>query len=59
MTLLTRAFAAVLCTLPAIGALAQAPAVVVQLHSTTGTCWAQTYTAPASPNDGGQFKDKP
>ncbi len=38
---------------------AQSPAIVVQLHSTTGACWSQTYGAPAGRNDGGQFKDKP
>ncbi len=37
---------------------AQSPAVVVQLHSSTGTCWGQAYTAPAARNDAGQFKDK-
>jgi len=37
---------------------AQSPAVVVQLHSSTGTCWGQSYGAPAGRNDGGQFKDK-
>jgi hypothetical protein len=36
------------------------PAVgeVVQLHSTTGACWGQTYSAPATRNDTGRFKDK-
>jgi cysteine-rich repeat protein len=37
---------------------AQGPAVVVQLRSSTGVCWGQTYAAPAARNDGGQFKDK-
>lgn len=36
----------------------QSPAVVVQLHSSTGSCWGQSYAAPASRNDTGQFKDK-
>jgi hypothetical protein len=37
---------------------AQTPTVVVQLHSSTGSCWGQSYAAPASRNDAGQFKDK-
>ncbi len=49
-----RGLALAVPTLP----LAQGPAVVVQLHSTTGVCWEQTYSAPATRNDAGQFKDK-
>jgi cysteine-rich repeat protein len=49
-----RGLSLIVSTLP----MAQSPAVVVQLHSSTGTCWGQTYTAPAGRNDGGQFKDK-
>lgn len=37
---------------------AQSPAVVVQLHSSTGVCFGETYAAPAGRNDAGQFKDK-
>ncbi len=37
---------------------AESPAVVVQLHATTGACFGAAYTAPASRNDAGQFKDK-
>ncbi len=37
---------------------AQSPAVVVQLWSSTGVCWGQTYAAPAARNDAAQFKDK-
>lgn len=38
--------------------LAQSPSVAVQLHASTGSCFGQTYTAPAARNDAGQFKDK-
>ncbi|MCC6766359.1 MAG: right-handed parallel beta-helix repeat-containing protein [Deltaproteobacteria bacterium] len=38
--------------------LAQDPAVVVQLHASTGACWTQGYGAPAARSDTGQFKDK-
>jgi cysteine-rich repeat protein len=49
-----RGLALALPTLP----LAQGPAVVVQLRSSTGACWGQAYAAPAARNDGAQFKDK-
>jgi cysteine-rich repeat protein len=49
-----RGLALALPTLP----FAQSPAVVVQLRSSSGACWGQTYTAPAARNDGGQFKDR-
>jgi hypothetical protein len=38
--------------------LAQDPAVVVQLHASTGACWTQSYAAPASRNEAKQFRDK-
>ena len=34
---------------------AQSPAVVVQLQSSTGTCWGQSYSAPASRNDAARW----
>jgi cysteine-rich repeat protein len=36
----------------------QSPAVVVQLRSSTGVCWEQSYTVPAAQNSTAQFKDK-
>jgi hypothetical protein len=38
--------------------MAQSPAVVVQLTSSTGVCWGASYAAPAARNDAAQFKDK-
>lgn len=37
--------------------LAQAPAVTIQLHASTGACWTARYSAPARRNDGTQFRD--
>jgi cysteine-rich repeat protein len=37
--------------------LAQDPRVTVQLVATTGACWESVHSAPASKNDGVQFKD--
>jgi hypothetical protein len=42
--------------LPALP-LAQAPRVTVQLVATTGACWESVHDAPASKNDGTQFRD--
>jgi len=38
--------------------LAQDTTVVVQLKNQLGTCWEARYSAPASANDSGGFKDK-
>jgi cysteine-rich repeat protein len=37
--------------------LAQDPAVTVQLKTSAGVCWSQTYAAPARRNDAAQLKD--
>lgn len=37
--------------------LAQNPSVTLQLKSSTGVCWSQTYAAPARRNDATQLKD--
>ena len=37
----------------------QDPSVTVQLRQSGGTCWEATYAAPASRNDGTQFRDTP
>jgi hypothetical protein len=39
--------------------LAQDPSVTVQLQQSGGVCWEATCGAPASRNDGSQFKDTP
>ncbi len=38
--------------------LAQDPTITVQLRSSDGACWGSSFNAPASRNDGTQFKDK-
>ena len=43
--------------LPALP-LFQEPEVVAQLVNSEGTCWEAHYSAPATKNTGGQFKDK-
>jgi hypothetical protein len=37
--------------------LAQDPSVTLQLKSSTGACWSQTYATPARRNDANQLKD--
>ena len=37
---------------------AQDPAVTVQLRRSGGGCWGSSFAAPATRNDGAQFKDK-
>jgi hypothetical protein len=38
--------------------LAQSPKTTVQLKSSAGTCWEAAYSAPASRNEPGRFKDR-